>query len=218
MGNCLTKSRPKNGGVGGVTVVPDNSKRKSATTATTAATPAPTRNPLYRPKPDVGKHPCEKIALLGDPGAGKTSFCSLFSGITYPLPAPQAEFIKYLENLNGEIIVYDTPGDFTNTSSTHYRRASFGLLFYDVKNPGVNLQSWIDGFVRNSPPNAELIIVGNKIDLVPCVGLDVQILLRGGVHKTFNISVKTGAGVDALWEYIHKQIVAQYYESLDPDA
>ncbi|KAH3767608.1 hypothetical protein Pelo_527 [Pelomyxa schiedti] len=238
MGNCSPKKRGGDGGDGGngggdgrntLNVVPptDEPKRatttkaKPATTTTTTtasatATAAPPASPTYRPKLCVGTHPRVKLSLLGDYGAGKTSFCCLFAEQGYPLASPQAEFIKYLENLNGEIIMYDTPGDHTNTSSSHYRGASFGLLFYDVQNPGENLQSWITAFDMFSQPDlgAELILVGNKIDCIPRIPPNVQSLLDRGVYSTFNISVKTGAGLKELWDYIYRQIVIQYNDSL----
>ncbi|KAH3765375.1 hypothetical protein Pelo_2757 [Pelomyxa schiedti] len=88
-----------------------------------------------------------------------------------------------------------------------WRGASFGLLFYDVQYPPENFKSWIREFEMYTPPflRPELIVVGNKIDCTPHIPPNVQTLLdRGG-----NISIKTGAGLDRLWEYIHKQIVAK---------
>ncbi|KAH3732251.1 hypothetical protein Pelo_16919 [Pelomyxa schiedti] len=214
MGNCTSKVKrgPHFPGGRSLTVIPDT--KPSTTTVVdprcsdTALVDCDSLLELNRlperPRLNVGSYPRVKICLLGDYGAGKTTFCCKSAGVTLPLVSPMGEFIVYFDNLNGDIIL-------TNTSSSHWRGASFGLLFFDVQEPGSNLTMWINTFKMFSPPQSEIIIVGNKNDLIQNILPDSQSkLLNSGMYKTFYISVKTGAGVDKLWEYIHQQIVTQY--------
>ncbi|KAH3759070.1 hypothetical protein Pelo_9117 [Pelomyxa schiedti] len=149
-----------------------------------------------------------KISLLGDAGVGKTSFCCRFQGKLYPLASPQEQFEKFIDHLNCTILLQDYSED-----EYQFRGASFGLLFYDVHSPCDHLQDWITSFAMFSTPelNPELIIIGNKIDCTSCRS-QVQTLLDRKVYSTFNISVKTGDGLEELWEYIYTKVVAQLWK------
>ncbi|KAH3723003.1 hypothetical protein Pelo_18292 [Pelomyxa schiedti] len=149
---------------------------------------------------DVKKHHVTRICVFGDPGVGVKSFCSRFSGENKTILKDVRRFSDRPDGLDP------------------FKKAKFGLLFFDVSNTGENLVLWIGEFERwFSPPDSELIFVGNKNDLVPHIPPNLQALFDRGIYKVFYISVHTGAGLQELWDYIHLKIVMEPFETDDDD-
>ena len=116
----------------------------------------------------------QKIIFTGDVSVGKTSIISVLMGQKFTNEYEASigvDFFSKTIKYKGKIIklqIWDSAGQekFRSLIPNYIRGASLVFIVYDISKRKTfeNLQSWID-FVNNIE-NSNIVIVGNKIDLV----------------------------------------------------
>lgn len=117
-----------------------------------------------------------KILLLGNQGVGKSSLLGRFADNefleTYRTTVGVDFKIRTVEidDKAVKLQLWDTAGQerFKTVTNTYFRGAHGVILVYDVTDPKSFAQIndyWLKEVENNAPPNAVLMIVGNKCDL-----------------------------------------------------
>jgi small GTP-binding protein len=117
-----------------------------------------------------------KIVVVGDSGVGKTSLVeNLISGSfsEETQPTVGVTFKAYSLTVDDEVVnlqIWDTAGQerFRAVSKAYFRNAVGGFVVFDLTSrlSFDNLNSWINDLSTLGAPNAYVILVGNKVDLV----------------------------------------------------
>ncbi|CAK9047680.1 unnamed protein product [Durusdinium trenchii] len=121
-------------------------------------------------------HLC-KVVLVGDVSVGKTHLLSRYMKDDLP-KAPAAtigvEFatktLRLPSGVNVKAQIWDTAGQerYRAITRAHYRRAAGALVVYDVTRQETfrSLSMWVSEVREGASPDATIVLVGNKIDLV----------------------------------------------------
>lgn len=118
-----------------------------------------------------------KIILIGDSGVGKTFLLERFVHEKIPtnsVPTIGLEFSKKVITLqNGKRLmtqIWDTAGQekYRSIAKTLYRDADGAILMFDLtrRNTFENCATWLEEFKLGAKEGAELLVVGNKLDLI----------------------------------------------------
>ncbi len=118
-----------------------------------------------------------KIVIIGEPRVGKTSLRRSFLGEKFQtnyLSTIGADFsFKQIETTDGVISssIWDLAGqeDYENVHPQYYRGAVGAMIVYDVNENQTfdKILKWVDRYINNSGyPNAPILIIGNKTDLL----------------------------------------------------
>lgn len=117
-----------------------------------------------------------KFLLVGDGGVGKTSIVQRlchddFSEITEQTVG--VEFLPYSLNVDDNLIklqIWDTAGQeqYKALGKTYYRNAVGVMLVFslDQEDSFQHVNEWLDEVRSACNPNAEILLIGNKVDLV----------------------------------------------------
>mmetsp|Transcript_55046 Transcript_55046/g.98160 ORF Transcript_55046/g.98160 Transcript_55046/m.98160 type:complete len:230 (-) Transcript_55046:186-875(-) len=119
-----------------------------------------------------------KVVLVGDVSVGKTHLLSRYMKDALP-KAPAAtigvEFATRTVRLpksgaNVKAQIWDTAGQerYRAITRAHYRRAAGAILVYDVTRQPTfrNCATWVQEVREGASPDAVIVLVGNKVDLV----------------------------------------------------
>ena len=122
-----------------------------------------------------------KVVIVGDTGTGKTNIITKYTNDQFDSisrPTIGVEFFqKTIETVNEEgekeeiqIQIWDTAGQerFRGMASSYYRKALGVLVIYDVtsRESFMNLDTWMDEIYGYVDQSIEIVLIGNKIDLV----------------------------------------------------
>ena len=122
-----------------------------------------------------------KIVIIGDSGVGKTNVITKYvsnsfeevSRPTIGVEFFQKDIIFKFEKEKAETVrlqIWDTAGQerFRGMASSYYRKAYGVLLVYDVTNREsyLGLDKWLDEINAYADQAVEVILIGNKDDLV----------------------------------------------------
>jgi small GTP-binding protein len=159
----------------------------------------------------------KKVILTGSFGVGKTS---LFNRFIY-----QQFSDKYLTTIgvkvNNKIVetdgekvsmmIWDIAGEVSQDKvpASYFLGASGIIYVMDLSRPRtfINLETDIQ-FLKNMLPNGDILIVGNKRDLVTAE--QIESIANGiDLNIDFLTSAKTGENVEALFEDMAKRLIQQ---------
>jgi len=156
-----------------------------------------------------------KLLFLGDTSVGKTSLLIRDIDKKYDedsLPTLGVDLrYKYvtLENKKIRVDIWDTAGQerFKNITKNYFRGAHGIILVFDITNKVTFdvLKTWFITAQNIVPPETEMIVVGNKIDLEDKREINFESLKEFGLkHKidVFETSAKTGEGVEEIFTYL----------------
>ena len=156
-----------------------------------------------------------KLLFLGDTSVGKTSLLIRYIDKKYDedsLPTLGVDLrYKYvtLENKKIRVDIWDTAGQerYKNITKNYFRGAHGIILVFDITNKVTFdvLKTWFITAQNIVPPETEMIVVGNKIDLEDKREINFESLKEFGLkHKidVFETSAKTGEGVEEIFTYL----------------
>lgn len=163
-----------------------------------------------------------KILTLGDSSVGKSSiilryvnkkFIEVFQttiGLDF-----KSKMLEY-RGKTFELRIYDTAGQerFKAVSRQYYKNAEGIILVYDVSDRDTFLQieTWLGDLEQNKKKKAQIILVGNKIDL-PNRKVDTSeaknIADKYGV-RYLEVSAKTGHNIDEIFNNILDLLIENY--------
>ena len=153
-----------------------------------------------------------KLLFLGDTSVGKTSLLIRYIDNKFDEEslATLGVDVRYkfvtLENKKIRVDIWDTAGQerFKNITKNYFRGAHGIILVYDITKKATFdvLKTWLIAAQNSVPPETEMIVVGNKIDLKDKREVDFEYLKEFGLkHKidVFETSAKTGEGVEEIF-------------------
>jgi small GTP-binding protein len=175
---------------------------------------SPNRNGIIFQEPGGSPPECMfKVVVVGDYCVGKSSivarFCDDFFreahattiGIDYKIKT-----IKMPDKRSVKLEIFDTAGldKFRSVASNYYQNASGVMIVYDVtdENSFVNVEKYLQELKFFIPPDAEILLVGNKADLADQGERRVefeeadQFASKMGL-SIFEVSAKTGLNINA---------------------
>ena len=161
-----------------------------------------------------------KLLFLGETSVGKTSLLIRFTDGKFDedksLPTLGVDVrYKYiiLEEKKIRLDIWDTAGQerFKNITKNYLQGANGIILVYDVTNKDsfVKLKIWLNDAQMNVSTETEMIIVGNKIDLIEKRQVKFETLKEfGDKHNidVFEVSAKTGEGVEDIFSNLTKKL------------
>jgi Ras-related protein Rab-6A len=168
-----------------------------------------------------------KLLLVGEPECGKTSLIKRYvenffeEGYQITLGVDFLSKTIQLPDENGqdqELIyqIWDVAGQsgFTNFRHLYLKKAHGVFLVFDLSRPGETfdkLDRWRKD-VQEQSPNAKIIVIGNKEDLVDLDNLPVsekEALEKLEAHGYITTSAKTGAKVEGAFIQMGKLILGK---------
>ena len=168
-----------------------------------------------------------KIMIIGETKVGKTSLISRyckgdFSGGEY-LSTIGIDFqIKNLK-INSKKIrlqIWDTAGEerFRNIAKNYFQSSDGFLVVYDISNieSFETLDYWIEEIKSNSQELSQVILVGNKCDIIDERKIktdDGKAYAKKKNIKFFEVSAKEGTNVNQVFESLVKNILKYYSPS-----
>lgn len=166
-----------------------------------------------------------KIILLGESGVGKTSILNRYVKNTFNeryLSTIGLDFLVKNINIEGKIIKlqiwdYYTSERFRRPFKTYCREVSGILLVYDLSYSYAlgYVESWIRNIKEYAPPDAHIILIGNKYDL-----FDRKVTEEEGKNiasenqfSYFETSAKTGYNINEAFCYLVNKILQTYKDN-----
>lgn len=159
------------------------------------------------------------VLFLGDEGSGKTSI--LYKYKNDQLPPPHVTIGVELYTDNYIIGVYHQSVRFWDAAGNqnyrglikHYIKADTKLyvIVFDVTNPASynNIKSWLNELHMNNITDPDVIIVGNKIDLLTNNSYVQD--YKSEKYPIIFVSARTGKNIKYLFKQIHTTLVKKRY-------
>lgn len=161
-----------------------------------------------------------KILTLGDASVGKTCIILRYAEDEFPKSTMPTIGIEYktkqikINNQQVKLQIWDTAGQeryHKILASTFYRRANGIVLVYDLQNQESfnHVENWMKQIRQKADPGIDIVLVGNKLDLV-----EEQDFTQGKeLASTFGIpffpvSAKSGANIAEMFRTLTDMIVA----------
>jgi small GTP-binding protein len=154
-----------------------------------------------------------KVVLVGDTQVGKTCIIANLVNNTFKSSSPPtigAAFQTHvLPTPQGPVTmqIWDTAGQekYRALAPMYYRSADIAVLVYDVTQLDSfdAMEQWASELAEKAPPNLQLMVVGNKVDLmddrvVQADTADAWAQLHNA-KCYMEVSAKTGVGIDRLF-------------------
>ena len=156
--------------------------------------------------------------LVGDSNVGKTSIINKFISGTFDPKAKctiNVEFntknLKIDNNLYADLKIYDTAGQekYRALTKSYYRNADGIILVFDLTNESSfnKLNKWIND-INESTKNIEIILVGNKADLInrKISKTPAENFAKEKKYKSIETSAKEGTNILLLFEELASSI------------
>jgi small GTP-binding protein len=171
-----------------------------------------------------------KILTLGDASVGKTCIILRYAEDEFPkstMPTIGIEYKTKQIKINNQMVklqIWDTAGQeryHRILASTFYRRANGIVLVYDLKNQESfnHVENWMKQIRQKADPGIEIVLVGNKLDLV-----EEQDFTQGkdlaasyGI-PFFPVSAKSGTNIAEMFRTLTDMIVAHNPKLLNPNS
>lgn len=160
-----------------------------------------------------------KVVLLGASGVGKTSIVlqlkeKVFRGMVAPTVGSGVIF-KNIQTEKGVVPlkIWDTAGEerYRSFSGLYSQSATAGIFVFDLTDQRTfdTIDEWIAEFEKNANADALLYLAGNKLDLIEQRELTFDKAFAYAQSKNmkyFEVSAKTGEGVELLFTELAKQL------------
>ncbi|OHT07295.1 putative Ras-related protein Rab-4A [Tritrichomonas foetus] len=159
-----------------------------------------------------------RIVLIGSTSVGKTS---LINRITekkfepFTTPTTGTAFFQYhtKDPDHPQIQIWDTAGmeRYRSLNRIFYHEAVGAILVFDLTNYRTfeELESWLNEFITEAPPNPSIVLVGNKCDLSDVIEVEqdeIQVFAKDHELRYFSTSAFSGEGVDDMLQALLSMI------------
>ena len=156
-----------------------------------------------------------KILFLGESDVGKTSIILRYTDDFFELEGVSTYGIdlrhKYIKINNKKIRLdlWDTAGQkrFKTITKSYYTKAKVIIFTFDLTSfeSFKQLKSWINESKEKTKSNIELVLAGNKSDLIDKRKVnkeDIEKFSEDNKIPYFEISAKTGKGIQEMFDTI----------------
>ena len=161
-----------------------------------------------------------KILTLGDSSVGKTCIILRYADDDFPkteIPTIGIEYKTKMIKINNQSVklqIWDTAGQeryHKILASTFYRRANGIVLIYGLTSPSSfnHVESWMNQIRQKADPDIEIVLVGNKLDLVSEQDFTQgqQLAASFGI-PFFTVSAKSGENIAEVFRTLTDMIIA----------
>ncbi len=157
----------------------------------------------------------KRIVFLGAEGVGKTQIVNQWVNGNFRAdcsPTIGAGFWETTIDTDLEVSIWDTAGEEKYRSILHIytRNTNIAVIVADLTDDeSINVISWFINLVKNTVPDAKILLVGNKADLIESKGLNLDQQLNklrskarehglDMIRDVIVVSAKSGCGINAL--------------------
>ena len=156
-----------------------------------------------------------KIILIGSVSVGKTSIFNKFISGEFNLKYKstitaecKSKYLKVNKNLFAKLNIWDTCGseNFRAVTKQHYRGAHAAIVIFDLTEQSTfnDLKRWIKDVKNYGERNTEILIVGNKLDLIEqrvvTKSQAINFCRENGGYKYIEASAKDGTNLLKIFE------------------
>jgi small GTP-binding protein len=162
------------------------------------------------------------IVFVGSVGAGKTSIISKYMHIDKDQQSTIA--VDFVPMTLGDVnmSIWDTCGQerFMSLTSSYFARGHVFVLVHDISDSilTTDLKKWYERIVAEKPPRHTpvVIVVSNKTDLAPFCPTSTQHWIDTCQFDHIYTSVKTGEGIQELFQQIQNAVTVHQSDWLAP--
>ena len=171
-----------------------------------------------------------KILFLGESDVGKTSIILRYTDDFFELEGVSTYGIdlrhKYIKINNKKIRLdlWDTAGQerFKTITKSYYTKAKVIIFTFDLTSfeSFKQLKSWINESKEKTKSNIELVLAGNKSDLIDKRKVnkeDIEKFSEDNKIPYFEISAKTGKGIQEMFDTIVNKLLKKENEKREEE-
>jgi len=164
-----------------------------------------------------------KLILIGDSGVGKSCILQRYMKHSFEESYKCTIGVDFLMKsivINGQTVklqLWDTAGQekYKSMVSSYYRGANVALIVFDITNHKSfdNLPLWIENFYKNGPEQKNIILIGNKNDLVnqrQVTQEEAEAFSETNNMMYFETSAKDGNNIDYVFNYAAERLLEFY--------
>lgn len=154
-----------------------------------------------------------KTLLIGEPGVGKSSFCTKLSSgdflNTYSSTIGVDFFCIYtdVDSKRYKLQIWDTAGQerFRSITRSYYRNSKIVLLMFDLNEyDSKNIQKWLDEIEFYCNNDVKIILLGNKLDLGKNIDQEeLNKIIKTNDLEYIEFSVKKDNDFDEFFKLLH---------------
>eukprot|EP01006_Ploeotia_vitrea_P053171 TRINITY_DN67760_c7_g3_i4.p1 TRINITY_DN67760_c7_g3~~TRINITY_DN67760_c7_g3_i4.p1 ORF type:complete len:265 (+),score=134.56 TRINITY_DN67760_c7_g3_i4:68-796(+) len=162
-----------------------------------------------------------KVILVGDSGVGKSCLLKRYMGEEFDqeyVSTIGVDFEIKQVSMHGQRVhlqIWDTAGQerFRTITTSYYRSSDAILTVFDVteENSFLNVEAWLQDVRQYARAEAEIILVGNKVDLEKKRVVDFASAKEYADENGLTYietSAKTGANVDQAFQLVTSTVVS----------
>ena len=172
-----------------------------------------------------------KIILIGNASVGKTSIFNKFIigefNKTYKSTISvecKSKYLKIDKNLFAKLNIWDTMGSeiFRAVTKQYYRGANGAIVIFDLaqQNTFNDLKKWIKDIKNYGEKNIQIIIVGNKLDLIgqrKVTQSQAVNFCRENNYKYIEASAKDGTNILKIFEELTLDLSSKYQKEKEKE-
>ena len=164
-----------------------------------------------------------KLILIGNSGVGKSCILQRYMKHTFEEQYKctiGVDFLMKTVTINNKTVklqLWDTAGQekYKSMVSSYYRGANVALIVFDLTSHESfdSLPLWIENYYKNGPDQKNIILIGNKKDLVEerkVTEEEAKIFSETNNMIYFETSAKDGDNIDYLFNYAAEKLLEFY--------
>ena len=164
-----------------------------------------------------------KLILIGNSGVGKSCILQRYIKHTFEESYKCTIGVDFLMKsivINGQTVklqLWDTAGQekYKSMVSSYYRGANVALIVFDITNHQSfdSLPMWIENFYKNGPEQKNIILIGNKKDLVDLRQVtqqEAEAFSETNNMMYFETSAKEGDNIEYIFNYAAEKLLEFY--------
>lgn len=169
------------------------------------------------------RSPVYKSVLIGEGGVGKTSLAVRYTEDRFDQQMKMTIGVNFatkkvnVDGLDITLLLWDLGGQprFQDVVMDYFRGAKLAIAVYEVSRPFTlfRLDEWISR-LHSSVPDCDIFLVANKIDeRIEGMGVtkeDAEEFALKYNAKVFEVSAKTGEGVETMFDIAAEYLVSKY--------
>ena len=164
-----------------------------------------------------------KLILIVNSGVGKSSILQRYMNKTFKESYKCTIGVDFLMKsivINGKTVklqLWDTAGQekYKSMVSSYYRGAHVALVVFDLTDHSSfdSLSLWIENYYKNGPEQKNIILIGNKKDLIELRQItkeEIDSFSENNNMIYFETSAKEGDNIDYVFTYAAEKLVEFY--------